>query len=188
MDQPVVDQRERQHVADPFDVHRAARAEVPHPLAPLRRAGRVRAARHRLALGMIDGRAADRAVRRQRDTAGGLPLALGEHRTDDLRDDVAGAPHDDDVAVADVLAPDIVFVVQASRCLTVTPPICTGSRSAYGLSVPVRPTLIADVEQPRRRLARAELVGDRPARILAALPSRSCSASSSTLTTTPSIS
>ena len=37
---------------------------------------------------------------------------LVEHDAHDLRDDVAGAPHDDRVADADVLAGDLVLVVQ----------------------------------------------------------------------------
>ena len=46
---------------------------------------------------------------------------------------------------------------------TVTPPTATGSSSATGVSTPVRPTDGRDAEDPRRRLARLELPGHRPA-------------------------
>ena len=85
-----------------------------------------------------------------------------------------------------------LFAMYSSLCsvalFTVTPPICTGSSTAFGLSVPVRPTVIDDVEQLRARLARLELVGDRPARIARDDAEPLLRRESSTLTTTPSIS
>ena len=52
----------RHHVAEPFDIHRAARREMPDALVDLRRAGGVGAARHRLARRMVHVGAADRAA------------------------------------------------------------------------------------------------------------------------------
>ena len=49
-------------------------------------------------------------------------------------------------------------------CSTVTPPIRTGSSTATGVSVPVRPTEASMLEHARGLLARRELERDRPAR------------------------
>ena len=92
-----LDERRRELVADPFDVHRAARGEVAQPLDQLRRTRRVGAARHRFAFGMVDGGAADRTAVRQRVDRQ-LLLAQLEHRADDARDHVARSEHDDVVA------------------------------------------------------------------------------------------
>ena len=78
---------------------------------PLRRAIRVRAALDHLALLADRLRAAHRAVGRH------LPDRLAavagvDDRAHDLRDDVAGALEHDGVADAQVLAPDLVDVVQ----------------------------------------------------------------------------
>ena len=166
VDEAFVDERERQHVADALDIHRAARAEVAHAFAALRRARRVRAARHRFAFGMIDGGAAHRAVRRHREARpfavalarapARRPAGSRRRRAARRRRRLRGCP-----------CAGCRLRCAASRCCTVTPPICTGSSTAYGLSVPVRPTLIPMSQQLRRRFARAKLERDRPARILA---------------------
>ena len=83
---------------------------VDQRLEPARRAGAVRAAVHRLALGLDDLRAAERAVRRHRERLRALAVRPG--RPDDLRDHVAGALDDHVVALADLLAVDVLLVVQ----------------------------------------------------------------------------
>ena len=113
--------------------------------------------------------------------------ALGHHRHD-LRDHVAGALHDHRVADADVLARDLVLVVQRGSLRPATPPTFTGSSSATGVSAPVRPTWMW--------IARSTVVacsagnfyaiaqrGARPTK-----PSRRCKARSLILYTTPSMS
>src|SRR3954447_667991 len=65
---------------------------------------------HGLAFRLHDAGAAERALLRHLERLrAGLVLA---GRTDDLRDDVARALHDDHVAFADVLAVDVLLVVQ----------------------------------------------------------------------------
>src|SRR6185312_4441425 len=88
--------------------------DVPDPvderLEPARLALRVRTAVHRPAFGPDDLRAAERAVLRHAEPAGALRMR--EHRPDDLRDHVARALDDDGVPDADVLAVDVVLVVE----------------------------------------------------------------------------
>src|SRR5439155_2857627 len=85
-----------------------------HPVDQrLEPAGRTRAIRttvHRFALGLDDVHFAERAFLRHLERLRArLVLAGGP---DDLRDHVARALHDDDVALADVLAVDVLLVVQ----------------------------------------------------------------------------
>ena len=103
----------------------------------------------------------------------GLPPSAGSATTlDDLRDDVAGALHDDGVAVAHVLAGDLVLVVQR-RVRYDDAADRDRPQLATGVSEPVRPTWISIAEHGRRLLGR-ELVGDRPAGERETKPSRSC--------------
>ena len=88
---------------------------------------------------------------------------LVEHDAHHLRDDVAGAAHDHRVADADVLAGDLVLVVQrgvrhhdaADRHRLEH----GGGRERAGAA-----DLDLDAQQLRHRLLRRELVGDGPAR------------------------
>ena len=70
-----------------------------------------------------------------------MPAAVRPGRTDDLRDDVAGALDDHVVAFADALAVDVLLVVQR-RARDRDAADLTGSIIAHGLSAPVRPTRI----------------------------------------------
>src|SRR5581483_3780518 len=70
----------------------------------------VRAAVHRLALGLHDVRAAQRALCRHPELLRALAVPAGG--ADDLGDDVARPLHDDVVALADLLAVDVLLVVQ----------------------------------------------------------------------------
>src|SRR5581483_7858329 len=150
------------------DVHRAARGEMADALALLRRARGVRAARHRLALGMVDvgaahGTAIGEHVR--------LRLALPQlsHRADDARNHVAGADHDDDVADADVVRRDVLLIVQRGvrdRHAADADRLENGER----VQRPGAADVDLDVEELRARFAGAELVGDRPARVFSDAP------------------
>ena len=93
-----------------------------------------------------------------------LALALLDHRRDDLRDHVAGAQHDHLVALADVLALQVLLVVEGRG----------GDGDAADVDrlqhrerqqVPGPPDVPDDLVQLRRRGRRRELPGDRPARL-----------------------
>src|SRR5207244_355919 len=100
------------------DVEGVARHEMFQAFCPLRRADEAAGAApdridfagllidfaHRVA-------AADRTNLREFVRLGIL-RALLRHKTQDLRDDIAGALHDDHVADADVLAGDLVLIVE----------------------------------------------------------------------------
>ena len=60
--------------------------------------------------GLTTGDAAERAVLGHPERL--VPAACGQHGPDDLRDHVAGALDDHQVALADVLAVDVLLVVQ----------------------------------------------------------------------------
>jgi hypothetical protein len=130
--------------------------------------------------------AALRAVRRHDELALGA-VAQPEHRADHLGDDVARPPHDHGVADAHVLAPDLVLVVQGAS-LTMTPPTCTGSMYANGVTRPVRPTLTWMSRSVVVASSGGYLCAIAQRGALLVAPSRRCSGTSSTLTTTPSIS
>src|SRR5207302_10338687 len=96
-----------------LDVHRPARAPVEQPLLQLGGARAVRAAPVRLALGAEGDALAGRTPRRE------LPghrvgRAAGLDHLHDVRDDVAGALDKDRVAEPDVLAAELVFIVEAN--------------------------------------------------------------------------
>src|SRR5207237_3099385 len=95
-------------LADAVDV--GDRSPVDQGLEATGGAGAVRAAVHRLALGLHHFEAAERAVRRHPELLRTAPMR--PRRTDDLRNDVACALDDDVVALADLLAVDVLFVVQ----------------------------------------------------------------------------
>ena len=67
---------------------------------------------HRLALRLDDLCPAKRALFGHPE---GLRPLVREHRADDLRDHVARSLDDDGVALADVLAVDVLFVVKRRR-------------------------------------------------------------------------
>src|SRR5215211_6884475 len=118
---------------------------------------------HRLALRLDDLGLAKRAAlgHPERLRPGGV-LA---RRPDDLRDDVAGALDDDHVALTDLLAVDVLLVVQGRA----------GDRDAADLDrLEERPRVESpgaadadeDLVQPRLRRHRRPLVGPGPARTL----------------------
>ena len=111
VEEPGVDELRDPLLAETLDVHRRTTGEEHDALHALRRAVDVDAPRVGLALEAHERLVAHRAVRGELPPARAL-LALGEHRTDDLGDDVAGLAHDDGVADAHVLARHLVLVVQ----------------------------------------------------------------------------
>jgi hypothetical protein len=174
-------------LAEALDVHRALRGEVLEQLPAPRRALPVRAAREHLALALDRRRGARRAG------AGGC--GGGERsgarrraaRRDDLRDDVAGAGDDHVVALADVLAPQVLLVVQRGeldRDAADVDRLEPGERVQVAVLADVPEDLVQVGELRRRR----ELPRDRPARVAPDRAEARCSSRSSTLTTTPSIS
>ena len=150
-------------LAEPVDVERRARDEMDQPLDALRLADQAAgAAPHRLA-----GRAHRVAAAHRADLGVHVRLRIlrppfGYHGND-LRDHVAGALQHDGVADADVLAGDLVLVVQrrvlhqhAADIHRLEP---RDRRQRAGAA-----DLDADVLQHGHRLFGGELPGDRPAR------------------------
>ena len=111
-DQPVVPEGGDVLLAEPLDVEAMARHKVPEPLDGLRGADQPAGAAPRDLAGLAHREAAaDRAMIGKLVRHRLLRAAI-EHDRDDLRDHITGALHDDGVADADVLALDLVLVVQ----------------------------------------------------------------------------
>ena len=83
-----------------------------HAFLSLRRACRVRAIRHRLALGAHDRTAARRTLRRHRPLAEVFAFSRFQDRSHDFRNHFAGSAHDDHVARPYIFHADEVLVVQ----------------------------------------------------------------------------
>src|SRR6185295_9494335 len=109
----VVDQLLDQALAQALDVHGAPAGKVQDPFRTLRLALQVTAGAlvHRLVFEPHDRRAAHRALRRHHRVAR-IRRALLEYRTHDFGYHVTGAAHDDGVVDLQVLARDLVHVVQ----------------------------------------------------------------------------
>ena len=148
-------------LADAVDVGRGA-DPVDQRLEPARGARAVRAAVHHLALGLDDRGAAERAVRRHPELAA-FPARAGPPGpttcgiTSPARWTITWSPSRISLRL---MSSSLCSVARE----TVTPPTCTGSRIAHGLSAPVRPTRIAIWCELRLRGRRRPLVGAGPAR------------------------
>ena len=95
----------------------------------------------------------------------GLRTLLADDRADDLRDHFAGALDDDLVAGADVLAADVVEIVQRGALYRHTADLDRrqdGERSKHTRS----PHADLDREQPCGRRCRRKLEGYRPTRVM----------------------
>src|SRR5207253_3742281 len=155
---PLLPQDATRLLADAVDVGDSG--PVDQRLEPAGGAGAVRAAVHRLAFRLHDLGAAERAVGRHPELL--RSAAMRARRTDDLWDDVAGALDDDVVALADLLAIDVLFVVQrrasdgdaADLDRLHDRPRIERAGAAHSDS---------DLEQPRHRRHRRPLVGACPA-------------------------
>ncbi len=99
-------------LAEPFDVHRATTREVDDLLLALHRAVRAHAPVVRLALEPHQRLVQLARAGRRELPLPTAPLALHDHRADDLGDHVARLAHDHGVADPHVLARDLVLVVQ----------------------------------------------------------------------------
>ncbi len=147
----------------PVNVHRPAADEVGEPAERLGRAGGVRAIAHRLPLRAHHLAAAGGASLGHDEPP--LPTAaLAGHRPHDLRDDVSGPLHDHRVADADVLAADVVLVVQR-RLLDDDAAHLHRLQHGEGVEAAGAPHVDGDLQQLRRRLDGRELVGHGPARL-----------------------
>ena len=185
-DQPLLHQPADELLADPVDVHRAPGDEVPQALVAARRARAVRAVVLRLALGPHDGRVAHRAALGHRPHRPALARLLGR-RADHLGDHVAGPLDDHAVALADVLAADVVLVVQRRERHGHPGDV---DRLEHGVGVhragaaDVQP----DVQERGQRRRGRELEGDGPTRVAPDRAQRRCCSNDDTLTTAPSTS
>ncbi len=94
-----------------------------------------------------------------------LAVVVPERRPHHLRDDVAGALHDDVVAGADLLALDVVFVVQRSP-FDCDPADRHRREHRERREHSGTPHVDLDREQPRDRRGGRELEGDRPAGVV----------------------
>jgi hypothetical protein len=160
---PRIDQLVHQFLAQPFDVQRPPRGEMQQRLLALRRAEQAAgAARHRFVRQSHDCRTADGAMRRNMKQ-GGTRLPAAGHCAHHLGDHIAGTPHHDRVAHPDVLAMELVLVVQRR----------VGHRHAadeHWLQPRHRrdragaPDLHFDRDEPRRGLLGRKLVRDREPR------------------------
>ena len=133
------------------------------PLA--RRADAVRALGEDGALGLDRRGPARRALLRRRGRLrAALALDRVRRRRDDLRDHVARAQHDHLVARADVLAGDVLLVVQR-RQLHGDAADADGLEHRERVQVAELADVPHDVVQQRDLGGRRELPGDRPARV-----------------------
>ena len=147
-----------------LDVHGAPRAEVQQPLLQLGRAGGVGAAPDGLALGAIGLGPAGRALGRHLEGMGaGRPFRL-DH-LDHVGDHIARALDQHRVAHADIFLPDLVLVVEA-RPADRHPGQLHRLEQRRRSEGPRLPDVDLDLEHPGRGLARRELEGDGPARVV----------------------
>ena len=109
--EPLLDQLIDERLAQPFDVHRRTRREVLEAAPQPRRAGRVLAPPHHFFL-VAPQRASAHRTRRGHRPRLRVIRTQAEHRRDHPRDDVARFLDDDRVARADILARDVLGVVQ----------------------------------------------------------------------------
>jgi len=149
--------------AEPFDVEAVARDEMPEPLDGLCRTDQPTGAapRHLARLAHREA-AADRTVVGKQVRLRILRPAV-EHDRDDLGDHVAGALDHDGVADADILARDLVLVVQGGTLHDHTPDgdrLEHRHRGQRALAANLDP----DVVQHGLRLLCGKFLGDRPAR------------------------
>src|SRR3989454_746811 len=161
--QVALDELVDQLLAQALDIHGAARGEMQQGLLALRLAvqpagaaccGLARHPHHR--------RGAHRAFLGHREALRRPARALALH-ADDFRNDIAGAAHDDRVADPDILAPELVLVVQGRVG-------DGGAAHEHRLEArhrgqgPGAPHLHVDTENLRGLLLRRILVGQRKAR------------------------
>ena len=127
----------------------------------------VGAAREDRVLGLDRRRVADRAaLRRLRRRRAVVALGHVRRRREHLRDHVAGAQHDHLLADADVLAREVLLVVQR-RLLDRDAADVDRLEHRVRVQVAELARVPADLVQRGHRRRRRELPGDRPARLAA---------------------
>ena len=171
MHEPGIDQLIDQLLAEAFDVHRAAAREMQQRLLALRGTEEAAcAARDRFVGETRDCRPAFGALRRHHERLR-IARTLFRHDADDFGDHVAGTAHDHGIADVDILAPDLILVVQRR----------VGHRDAAdehgreprdGRDRTGAPDLDVDPEHLGRHLFRRELVRHGPARFARDEPER----------------
>ncbi len=163
-DQPLVEEAKRLLLAQPVDLHRPFADEVLDVLIGLARAaGAVGADREDAVFRLHGLGPAGRALLRRLRPPGPLRPPL-EHRRDNLGDDVAGPHHHHLVALADVLAGQVLLVVEG-RGGDGDAADVDGLEHREGQQVAGAADVPDDLSQLRRRGRRRELPGDRPARL-----------------------
>src|SRR5205823_1611829 len=178
--EPLLDELVDELLAEALDVHGAARAEEAELLLQLGRAGEPDAAVGHLALGAHDLRAAHRAGGRHAEALLAALPPLGHH-LHDVRDHVARALEEDGVADADVLALDLVHVVER-RVADGHPAHLHRLELRHGRQHARASDGGEDVHDARRRLARLELQATAPRGAPEVSPSRPLSPASVPLT------
>ncbi len=148
-------------LAEAFHVHDAG--EVAYPAEHLSGARYVGAVAHRLA-GWADGLAAAYGAPFRDAVALFLAGSLLKDRPYHLRYHVARPLDDDGVALADVLAPDIVLIVEGGL-LDDDPADLHWLEDSERVQAACAADVDSDALELRRRLHRRELVGDGPARL-----------------------
>ena len=148
-------------LAQALDVHGAARGEVLDEADLLLRAGEIGAVGVGGVLLALDGRVAGGAGRRHGEDALAA-VAQAHDRRDHLGDDIARALDDDRVADADVLAVDVLLVVER-RHLDARPADDDRLEHGEGVERARAAHVDGDVEELRRALLGRELEGDGPA-------------------------
>ena len=164
-DQAALDEQADQLFAEAVDVHRAAAGEMLEAALDDVGAGAVGAVGGGVVLAARDGAVADGAGLRELPGLGRVGAFAG-HVGDDLRDHLAGAAHDDDVALADVLAVDVVEVVQRGA-LDGDAADADGGEHGVGVERAGAADADRDPFELGRGLLRGELPGDGPARFAA---------------------
>ena len=162
LDQSLLEQTHHRHVSEVLDVHGSAPREMEEPFEPLgRTSALVRTAVVGLALAADERGSAGVAGCRHLPAPGAL-LPTGRHRPDDLGDHVARPSHDHRVPRSDVLAPDLVLVVQR-RVRDRHAADEHGLEHGERCDLPRPPGVDIDRAQQRGPFLRRELVRDRPA-------------------------
>ncbi len=125
LDQILFDQLVHQLLSEAFDIHGAPPREMQQGLLALRPAIQpARAARRRFSRQPHHRGPAGRAALGHLEAVFG-PARAGHANADDLRDHVAGAPHHHGIPDPDVLAAQLVFVVQRGVGDRGAAPTCT---------------------------------------------------------------
>ena len=161
--EPLAEEDRREALAEALDVHGPARGEVLDEAHALLRAGAVGAEGIGGVLLALDGGGAGGAGRGHGENALGA-VAQAEHGRHHLRDHVARALHDHGVADADVLAVDVLLVVERGHAHARAAHHHRGQHGE-GVERARAAHVHGDVEQLRGALLGRELVGRGPARL-----------------------